>query len=72
MYWAKENSVETSYTYYGTPLKPALVKPYLAKAIFTNPAVFPPTRTLAKLEPNKVSPRGTSMRNRIWTEFKNA
>lgn len=68
----KQNSVETSYTYYGTPLKPALVKPYLTKAIFTNPAVFPPTRTLAKLEPNKVSPRGTALRSRIWTEFKNA
>jgi spermidine/putrescine transport system substrate-binding protein len=72
VYGAKQNAVETSYTYYGTPLKPELVKPYLSKAIFTNPAVFPPTRTLAKLEPNKVSPRGTSLRNRIWTEFKNA
>ncbi len=72
VYGPKQNSVETSYTYYGTPLKPALVKPYLAKAIFTNPAVFPPTRTLAKLEPNKVSARGTALRSRIWTEFKNA
>ena len=72
VYGAKENSVETSYTYYGTPLKPELVKPHLTKAIFTNPAVFPPTRTLAKLGPNKVSPRGTALRSRIWTEFKNA
>ena len=72
VYGPKQNSVETSYTYYGTPLKPALVKPHLTKAIFTNPAVFPPTGTLAKLEPNKVSARGTKMRSRIWTEFKNA
>ena len=72
VYGPKQNSVETSYTYYGTPLKPALVKPYLTKAVFTNPAVFPPTRTLTKLEPNKVSPRGTALRSRIWTEFKNA
>lgn len=72
VYGAKQNSIETSYTYYGTPLKPELVRRFLSKAIFTNPAVFPPTRTLAKLEPNKVSPRGTALRNRIWTEFKNA
>lgn len=72
VYGPKQNSAETSYTFYGTPVKPALVKPYLAKAIFTNPAVFPPTRTLAKLEPNKVTARGTALRSRIWTEFKNA
>ena len=72
VYGAKANAVETSYTYYGTPLKAELVKPYLTKAVFTNPAVFPPVRTLAKLEPNKVSPRGTALRSRIWTEFKNA
>ena len=35
-------------------------------------AVFPPTRTLAKLEPNNVSAKGTALRSRIWTEFKNA
>jgi spermidine/putrescine transport system substrate-binding protein len=72
VYGAKQNAVETSYTYYGSPLKPDLLKPYLAKAILTNPAVFPPARTVAKLEPNKVSARGTALRNRIWTEFKNA
>ena len=72
VYGPKQNSVETTYTYYGTPLKPALVKPHLSKAIFTNPAVFPPARTLTKLEPNKVSARGTALRSRIWTEFKNA
>ena len=72
VYGPRQNSVETSYTYYGTPVKAALVKPFLTKAVFTNPAVFPPTRTLAKLEPNKVSARGTALRNRIWTEFKNA
>lgn len=72
VYGAKANATETSYTYYGSPLKTALLRPHLAKAILTNPAVFPPTRTVAKLEPNKVSARGTALRNRIWTEFKNA
>jgi hypothetical protein len=34
--------------------------------------VFPPQPTLEKLEPNEVSPKGTKLRDRIWTEFKAA
>jgi hypothetical protein len=34
--------------------------------------VFPAPDTLEKLEPNEVSPEGTKLRDRIWTEFKAA
>jgi spermidine/putrescine transport system substrate-binding protein len=66
----KINALETSYTYYGSPLKRELLKGVLAKSILSNPSVFPPARTLAKLEPNKVTAAGTRLRERIWTEFK--
>lgn len=72
VYQAKRNAVETAYTYYGSPLRRELLKGKLANSILNNPAVFPPASTLKKLEANKVSPRGTQLRNRIWTEFKNA
>ena len=72
VYNARNNARETAYTYYGSPLKPALLRGVLAKSILSNPAVFPTAATIAKLEANKITARGTSLRNRIWTEFKNA
>ncbi len=38
--------------------------------MFKNTDVFPAEATLEKLEPNEVSPEGTRLRDRIWTEFK--
>jgi spermidine/putrescine transport system substrate-binding protein len=70
VYTPKINALETSYTYYGSPLKRALLNGVLAKSILRNPSVFPSPRTLAKLEPNKVTAAGTRLRERIWTEFK--
>ena len=72
VYQPRINAQETAYTYYGSPLKPVLLRGVLAKSILTNPAVFPSAATVAKLQPNKVTARGTALRNRIWTEFKNA
>ena len=66
------NAVETSYTYYGSPVRRALLKGKLDPKILGNVAVFPAIRTLAHLEPNKVTAKGTQLRSRIWTEFKNA
>ena len=66
------NAVETEYTYYGSPLKRSLLKGKLDPKILGNSGVFPATRTLANLEPNNVTPKGTALRSRIWTEFKNA
>ncbi len=72
VYGPKQNAIETEYTYYGSPLKRALLKGKLDPKILGNPGVFPPTRSLANLEPNKVTAKGTALRSRIWTEFKNA
>jgi len=68
----KINAQETGYTFYGSALKQSVANRVLAKAILGNPAVFPPASVVKKLQPNKVSARGTQLRNRIWTEFKNA
>ncbi|HUQ23442.1 MAG TPA: spermidine/putrescine ABC transporter substrate-binding protein [Gaiellaceae bacterium] len=72
VYGARSNAVETTYTYYGSPLKPGLLRGVLAKSILGNPAIFPSASVLAKLQANEISARGTALRNRIWTEFKNA
>lgn len=72
VYDPKHNAIETEYTYYGSPLKRALLKGKLDPKILGNSGVFPSARTLAVLEPNKVSAKGTALRSRIWTEFKNA
>ena len=70
VYIPKWNAQETSYTYYGSPLKRPKLGGVLAKAILTNPDVFPAPATLKKLEPNEVSAKGARTRERIWTEFK--
>jgi spermidine/putrescine transport system substrate-binding protein len=72
VYDPKNNAVETEYTYYGSPLKRDVLKPAIDPAVFKNTDVFPPESTLEKLEPNEVSPAGTKLRDRIWTEFKSA
>jgi spermidine/putrescine transport system substrate-binding protein len=72
VYDPKNNAVETEYTYYGSPLKRELLKPAIDPAVFKNTDVFPPAKTLDKLEPNEVTPQGTKLRDRIWTEFKAA
>ena len=69
-YTPKINAQETSFTYYGSPLKRATLAGVLDKSILTNTDVFPAPATLKKLEPNEVSPKGARLRERIWTEFK--
>jgi len=66
------NSLETAYTYYGSPLKRDVLEGVMDPTILSNTDVFPAEDTLAKLEPNKVTPEGTKLRDRIWTEFKSA
>jgi spermidine/putrescine transport system substrate-binding protein len=72
VYDPKNNAVETEYTYYGSPLKRDILKPAIDPAVFKNTDVFPAEPTLDKLEPNEVTPQGTKLRDRIWTEFKAA
>jgi spermidine/putrescine transport system substrate-binding protein len=72
VYDPKINAMETEYTYYGSPLKRDLIEPVIDPAVFKNTDVFPAESTLDKLEPNEVSPKGTRLRDRIWTEFKAA
>lgn len=72
VYTPRVNAQETSYTYYGSPLKTTLLKGVLAKSILENSAVFPSASVVKILEANQVTARGTALRNRIWTEFKAA
>jgi spermidine/putrescine transport system substrate-binding protein len=71
-YDPEHNALETEFTYYGSPLKRDLMEPVLDKKVFTNDDVFPPESTLEKMEPNSVTPEGTKLRDRAWTEFKAA
>jgi spermidine/putrescine transport system substrate-binding protein len=72
VYQPKVNAQETAFTYYASPLRKTLLKGALAGAILNNKGVFPADGTVRKLEPNQVTPKGTALRNRIWTEFKAA
>jgi spermidine/putrescine transport system substrate-binding protein len=72
VYDPEHNALETEYTYYGSPVKRDLLKPVMDKKVFANDDVFPPEDTLEKMEPNSVSPEGTKLRDRAWTEFKAA
>jgi spermidine/putrescine transport system substrate-binding protein len=72
VYDPKNNSLETEYTFYGSPVKRELLKPVIDPKVYGNESVFPPASKLEKLEPNKVTPQGTKLRSRIWTEFKAA
>jgi spermidine/putrescine transport system substrate-binding protein len=66
------NALETSYTYYGSPLKRVLLEGVLDKAVLDDETVFPPPAKLEKLQVADPSPEGERLRNRIWTEFKAA
>jgi spermidine/putrescine transport system substrate-binding protein len=68
----ERNADETEYTYYGSPLKRDALEGVIEDKVLEDPTVFPPPETLEKLEPNNVSPEGTKLRDRIWTEFKAA
>jgi spermidine/putrescine-binding protein len=72
VYEPEHNATETEYTYYGSPLKRELLEPVIDKKVLENPDVFPPENQQAKLVPNEVTPEGTKLRDRIWTEFKAA
>jgi spermidine/putrescine transport system substrate-binding protein len=72
VYDPAHNALETEFTYYGSPVKRDLLKPVLDKKVFGNDDVFPPEHTLEKMEPNAVTPDGTKLRDRAWTEFKAA
>jgi spermidine/putrescine transport system substrate-binding protein len=72
VYDPKHNSLETEYTYYGSPVKRDLLQPVMDKKVFGDETVFPPPAKLEKLEPNSVTAKGTKLRDRIWTEFKAA
>jgi spermidine/putrescine transport system substrate-binding protein len=72
VYDPEHNALETEYTYYGSPLKRDLLEPVMDPKVFKNDDVFPPEETLENLEPNGVSPEGTKLRDRAWTEFKAA
>ena len=68
----EHNALETEYTFYGSPVKRDLLEPVMDEKVFENEDVFPPEPTLEKLEPNSVTPEGTKLRDRAWTEFKAA
>jgi spermidine/putrescine transport system substrate-binding protein len=62
--------LETSYSYYGSPLKRSLLKGTSAGPLLKDPVVFPAPATVKKLETNQVTANGKRLRERIWTEFK--
>jgi spermidine/putrescine transport system substrate-binding protein len=70
VYRPQVNGLETSFTYYGSPLKRSLLKGTPAGKLLNDKVVFPPSSTVKKLEFNQVTAKGTRLRERIWTEFK--
>jgi spermidine/putrescine transport system substrate-binding protein len=72
VYDPKINAQETEFTYYGPAVKKSLLRGELDSEVLNNHFVYPPDSLLENLEPNKVSPEGTRLRDRIWTEFKAA
>ncbi len=72
VYEPARNAAETEYTYYGSPVKRELLKPVIDPKVYKDEDVFPPEDQLDKLEPNEVTPEGTKLRDRVWTEFKAA
>ena len=72
VYDPAHNAVETEYTYYGSPIKRELLEGEIDAKVLADEDVFPPDDVLDKLEPNTVTPEGTKLRDRIWTEFKAA
>jgi spermidine/putrescine transport system substrate-binding protein len=72
VYQPAHNAVETEFTYYGSPVKRDLLKPVIDPKVYKDEDVFPPEDQLDKLEPNEITPEGTKLRDRVWTEFKAA
>ena len=72
VYQPAMNAMETEYTYYGSPVRRELLKPVIDPKVYKDEDVFPPEDQLDKLEPNEVTPEGTKLRDRVWTEFKAA
>jgi spermidine/putrescine-binding protein len=70
VYEPKSNALETSYTYFGSPLRRSLLAGVLTPAILQNPDIFPPPRTMKRLEPNAVTAEGMRLRERIWAEVR--
>ena len=66
------NALETSYTYYGSPLRRELLEGVLDQAVLGDKTVFPPPKQVEKLQIADPSPEAERARNRIWTEFKAA
>ena len=72
VYEPEHNATETEYTYYGSPLKREVLEGVIDEKMLADEDVFTPPDVLEKLEPNTVTPEGTKLRDRIWTEFKAA
>ena len=72
VYDPAHNATETEYTYYGSPLQREVLEGVIDDKVLADEDVFPPPDVLEKLEPNTVTPEGTELRDRIWTEFKAA
>ncbi len=69
VYKPTNNAYETAFTFFGSPLRRALLDGVLSPTILQNPDVFPTPQTMRRLEPSALTPAGTLARNRIWAAF---
>lgn len=69
VYKPTNNAYETAFTFFGSPLRRALLDGVLSPTILQNPDVFPTPQTMRRLEPSALTPAGTLARNRIWATF---
>lgn len=72
VYQPKIAALETSFSYYGSPVKRPLLKGTVAGKLLADPVVFPPPAIVKRLELNRVTANGYRLRERVWTEFKAA
>jgi spermidine/putrescine-binding protein len=66
----EHQATESSYTYYASCVPDA--KPLIAKAVASDPAIYPSDETIAKLETAVADPQFLSTRNDAWTKFQAA